>query len=233
MTIRLVNDSTLVTDGEANVIAAACTIQLHQHVARAWGIANPQTVTTRNVRGAYNLLLLDGLDEADALGYHDVDENGVPYIKIGCSATIGAGEQVSTVVSHECCELQCDIWCASWSYSAAHSFLLATEVCDPVQDRSYTIRSPAASGHLVRVSDFVTPAYFTDTPASDQLSWMRSLTQPFSFTHGGYVIRMQAGKVDNVFGAKFPDWKRATKAQPGSRTFWRHVNMALTLGGPA
>ena len=227
MDIAFINQSSLIDDGEVSSIAEACAVQLKDHVAGAWNIQNPLAVTTSLGADSFPFYFVDDIPEAPgALAYHDVDKNGVPYGKIGVGTTLNANESVSSAASHEAVELQCDIYCASWSFSGRLHSLVATEACDPVQSDTYKI---PVSGASVLVSNFVTPYYFTDIPGDQSLDYLGTLKESFGMSSGGYQIRMTAGKVTNSWGADVPPAVRAGKEKSHGRTFWRHVEIALAL----
>jgi hypothetical protein len=226
MDIGLINQSSAVDDGQVRNIAAACTIQLREHVGPAWNIAEPIQVVVGETPGAYPFYLVDEIPEAPgALAYHTV-EHGVPTGRIGVLTTLRAHESIESATSHEAVELQCDIFCASWSFSSRLGCLVATEACDPVQSESYEID---VNGTKVEVSNFVTPAYFADDPSGAKVDHLGSLGRSFDVARGGYQVQMKAGKVHNVFGQAFPDELKAAKAASRGRTFWRHVTMAVAL----
>jgi hypothetical protein len=226
--IVLINQSTKITDAEVEHIAHACDAQLRDDVAPAWDIKHPLRVTTTPDTSSYPFFMVDDIPEAPgALAYHYVQTNGVPAGKIGVKTTLDAGESVASATSHEAVELQCDIFCASWSYSDRLQCLVATEACDPVQGDSYTIK--VAGGAKVEVSNFVTPYYFTEDPLGNALDHLGTLKRPFDIAKGGYQIRMKGGKVSNVFGTAFPAKVRAAKEAGHGRTYWRQVTMAIAL----
>jgi len=219
----------VIKDAAVAQIAAACNSQLQNEVALAWDVKNPLTVTAGASAGAgsYPFIFVDEIPEAPgALAYHFVQDNGVPAGKIGVKTTESAGESVSSATSHEAIELQCDIFCATWSFSNRLRCLVATEACDPVQSETYTI---TVHGTAVEVSNFVTPAYFTDNALGRPLDHLGSLNRTFDVAHGGYQIQMKAGRVRNQFGAGFPEALRAAKEASQGRTFWRGVTMALAM----
>lgn len=225
MGLTFINQSTAVTDTEVKAIAAACNSQLAHEVATAWDIKRPLKVKAAKTAAAdaYPFFFVDDIPEAPgALAYHYVQDDGVPAGKIGVRTTLDAGESVSVSASHEAVELQCDIFCASWSYSSRLRCLVATEACDPVQGDTYRIGS-------VDLSNFVTPAYFTDDALGAPLDHLGNLAETFAIAKGGYQIQMKGGRVTNVFGDEVPDAVRAGKAASQGRTFWRHVTMALAM----
>ena len=228
MAIALINQSSAMTDEQVKNIADACSIQLRDHVAPAWDIKSPQEVRTELEPSSYPFFFVDNIPEAPgALAYHFVQDNGVPAGKIGVETTLKAGESVESATSHEAVELQCDIFCAAWSYSDRLQCLVATEACDPVQADTYEIE--VADRTKVEVSNFVTPYYFTEDPLGQPLDHLGNLKQTFDMSPGGYLIQMKAGKVSNVYGADFSSALRAGKEASRGRTFWRNVTMAIAM----
>jgi len=229
MGIVFVNQSTVLSNDDVAQIAEACDRQLQEDVAAAWNIKEPFHVTTTPDASSYPFFFVDSIPEAPgALAYHFVQPSGVPAGKIGVKTTQATGESVSSAASHEAVELQCDIFCASWSFSDRLRCLVATEACDPVQNESYNIK--IGDGTLIEVSDFVTPYYFTEDPLGQPLDHLGSLSQTFGIAPGGYQIRMKGGKVTNVFGDGFPPKLKAAKEASFGRTYWRQVTMELALG---
>ena len=228
MTISLVKQSDLITDVGLDQIAQACDRQLQHEVAAAWGIKDPQKVITGPDPTAYQFFFVDEIPEAPgALAYHYVDpDTGVPAGKIGVKVSRDAGESVSSATSHEAIELQCDIFCASWSYSNRLRSLVATEACDPVQSQTYTVD---VQGTPVEVSNFVTPWYFSregpgPPPGPPQRPHrnLRDRTWGLPDTHEG---RRRAQRLRRRISAEL---RRAKEASRG-RTYWRHVTMALAM----
>ncbi len=228
MAIALINQSSSITDEQVKNIADACNVQLRDHVAPAWDIKSPQEVRTGLEPSSYPFFFVDTIPEAPgALAYHFVQDNGIPAGKIGVETTLKAGESVESATSHEAVELQCDIFCAAWSYSDRLQCLVATEACDPVQADTYEIE--VADRTKVEVSNFVTPYYFTEDPLGQPLDHLGNLKQTFDMSPGGYQIQMKAGKVSNVYGADFSSALRAGKEASRGRTFWRNVTMAIAM----
>jgi hypothetical protein len=226
--ITFINQSTLISDTEVKQIAEACDLQLRNDVAKAWNIGDPLGVSTKPSEHSYPFYFVDTIPEAsDALAYHDVADDGTPYGRLGVKTTLDAHETVQGAASHEAVELQCDIFCVSWSYSNRLQCLVATEACDPVQNDSYTIE--IGDGTRVEVSDFVTPYYFTDDPLDHPLDHLGKLEKTFDIAPGGYQIQMKGGAVTNKWGPKVSAELRAAKDASRGRTFWRHVTMAIAM----
>jgi hypothetical protein len=223
--IVLINQSSAISDDEVRQTAEACDTQLREHVAPAWNFAEPLSVAfaTEVAADSFPFLFVDDIPEAPgALAYHYVEDNGMPAGKIGVNTTLQANESVSAAASHEAVELQCDIFCAAWSFSSEHRCLVATEACDPVQSYSYQIGD-------VDVSDFVTPYYFTDNALGHELDYLGMISKPFEIAPGGYQIRLKAGRVYNRYGDQFSDALRAAKDASHTRTYWRQITVAIAL----
>ena len=225
MGIVLINQSSAIKDDDVKQIAAACHIQLRDHVGPAWNFAEPLSVSfaSKPDANSFAFFFVDDIPEAPgALAYHFVDDNGMPAGKIGVKTTLNAGESVSAATSHEAVELQCDIFCAAWSFSSELRCLVATEACDPVQSYSYKVGGQD-------VSDFVTPYYFTDNALGHPLDYMKKLSKTFEIAPGGYQIQMKAGRVFNKYGDGLTDALRAAKDANQTRTYWRQITMAIAL----
>jgi hypothetical protein len=212
MGIQIVTHSSKYPKAVATTHAAAISKQLTE-MAKRWRVQS-LAVSTRSHPSWSQCLVLDSLDQAGALGYHDVDDNGKPYIKIGVDVTLDAGLSVSSVISHECCELLADQFCQMWAYSGRS--LVALEVCDPVQDQSYRIDG-------MEVSNYVLPSWFQ---ADSEGPWdaLGELDGPFSYSAGGYLITMTAGRIQYVNAARALVDRSFSRR---GRTWWRTIDAAL------
>ncbi len=213
------------TDTQVADYAEACNIQLHEHVAPAWR-QSPLSVSVHNHPSWYRFEFHSTIPEAPgALAYHDVDENGKPYGRIGVKTTLDAGETVSSAASHEAVELFCDTFCQDWMFSNRLRALVAKEACDPCQSQSYEIDG-------VEVSDFVLPTYFEEGTSAARFTYRDNVSESFGIASGGYQIRMKAGTVTNVFGDVPPSpTLMAGKGQSHGRSYWREVQAALIFSG--
>jgi hypothetical protein len=190
-------------------------------VRATWGIRSNKAIETTTNAGSIRFAVVDEIPEApDALAYHDVDEHGRPYGRLGLHVCEQAGMSISSVLSHELVEMQGDLYCQEWSYSGRLRCLVAVELCDPVQSDTYTLGS-------VEVSNWVTPWYFIEEEHGRDYDWCRKLAESFSIAPGGYQIQMHAGAVSNVFGREFPEPVYRAKEHARGRTFWRAVTAAL------
>ena len=229
--ISLLNKSTLVTNSDAALMAAACAKQVVNHVAPAWGklpmavkfYANEAQVPA----GAYRMYLLDDSDQAGALGYHAETPEGFPYGRVFAKPVLdnnGTMLQgtltVASVVSHEVIELFCDPDVNAW-YDGPGNKDYAAEACDPVEGDSYDV-SVGLTMKKVSVSNFIIPAWFKVTPAKGEtFDYLKKLSKPFTMTAGGYWIVRSHGAEQQVmaeYGLLFPEWKKVVKQHEAARS---------------
>lgn len=222
MRISVINKSTKFTDAAAlAAIVAACQAQLVD-VAKAWGRTDPGRLSLATVApppaGVDQLVLFDTSDQAGALGYHGTTPDGQPYARVFVAPILDNGGTVSstplsisTTISHELCEMYVDPRANKW---ADNSFgaLYALEVCDQVESDAYRIGA-------VMVSDFLYPSAFNpQLPTGERIDQMGLLPVPFMLRPGGYAVVVRHGTVTQIFGEHYPEWKRASKLHPASRT---------------
>ena len=225
MKIQIVNHSTSVTTEQATTWAIAVAAQLREDVAPAWERVAPEVEITGNENEdptAFQLRIFDDADQAGALGYHDVDPNGRPYGKVFARTTAQAGGNVSTTVSHEAIELFLDPDCTLWAIGKDNR-LHAVEGCDAVEADEY---EKTVGDTTVKVSSFLLPPYFSaNPPAGSRFDFLGKLSAPSpEKTAGGYTIDAtisgegQSFARSVAFHESMPEWKRAIKAHPASRT---------------
>ena len=118
----------------------------------------PKKQRLPDLRGDAVLYLWDKIDSADADGYHDTNNRGIPY---GFVLTDLAVDPAWTVtLSHEALELMADpqgnlLVKGPHPKDHRHKVYHWFEMCDAVQDESYEIDK-------VLVANFVLPHYFTE-----------------------------------------------------------------------
>lgn len=216
------NGALTLSDADAASIVAALNLQVPDLKA-AWPtlpvITNVVATVNTVPSGALKAYFLANADVAGALGYHDVDPQGDPYIRVFTETVLSNGGSalsgsvsISVCASHEMCEAAVDPKCTATATSpTGHSWAL--ETADPVESNFYTVTTPL--GIVVAVSDFVYPAFFQNSPGPyDKLGILKA---PFSIAPGGYAI------IDNQqsFGMLYPEWRQTTKAFPAARTYRR------------
>jgi len=199
------------TDAEVQRIADACDVQVHYHLAPVWiTLRRKVRVVAQHSKvpaGDHLLRLVDYSDVSDALGYHFEDEGDVVTGVVGVGTILDAGASVlsgqyavSTVISHEVCEMVVNPWVSGW-LDTGRGWLVATEVSDPVQSDYYEING-------VAVSNFVTPDFFSPVvSAGDRFDYLGVLSAPFQIADGGYVLNYEDGQINTYYGAvRPPDW---------------------------
>lgn len=215
--ISVYNLSSHVTDTECEKATLAVAKQLSRDVAPFWGLV-PALEFVRHggsgTPGSSPCYILDQPDVDGALGYHDEGADGTAYIKIFCNPIFNSGGtalsgalSLSAVLSHEVLELTGDGPANRW-VDGPDNRDYALELCDACEDQYYDIDG-------VSVSDFLLPAFF-DPKASknSRLDFLGLLAEPFSMTPGGYqIVRTETGKVSQVWGASYPQWKVAAKVR--------------------
>jgi hypothetical protein len=236
MHLAFVNDpvkSTRISNTDAVKIAGAVSRQLRLHFAPTWNRGAPGVAFVADeahlLPGQFPLYFFDNADVAGALGYHDVTPAGLPYGRIFVETVLSNGgtlltgsNSVSVCASHEALELAGDEFCNQYA-QANDGYSYAVELGDPVENDSYVM-----SGTGVSVSNFVLPEYFSQTPEEGaKFDYMGRLIAPFTLTAGGYAIRMKDGKVTQIFGESYPQWKLPGKQHPVSRTARRMAGSAV------
>lgn len=222
-TIYVTNQSTDVSDNDVAAMVAACSKQIAQHVAPAHFVtAAPVLFLPKGApsptRQARIISLQNQLDDPQAAGYHTQDGSEHIWGVVGTEVALENGSKVltgamsiSTILSHEICEMFMDPFCSLWADNG-HGLLIAFEIGDPVQSDFYTIGQ-------VAVSDFVTGPWFNPMAArSDKFDYMGRVKTPFTLSRGGYWVQAKEGKTTQKFGAEFPDWVRRMKEHDPTRT---------------
>src|SRR2546428_2377769 len=73
-----------------------------------WGTPAKLVKTTTFRKGAWALALLDDADVANALGYHDLTPDGLPFAKVFVKSTLAVRQKVSVTACHELAEMLVD-----------------------------------------------------------------------------------------------------------------------------
>ena len=221
--IAVINQSTLVALDEIRRVTAALQKQLDGDYAAIWGLTarlevhEPASVPP----DAWQLVVLDDSDQANALGYHELTSSGRPLGKVFVRSVQQSGGAWSVAASHELLEMMADpdINLAAEGYAPndrSRTAFYAYENCDPVEGDVYDIDG-------VSVSDFAYPEFFEIEPAGgarfDQLALVKA---PFTLRPGGYMSYILIGKGEGwkqIFG----DASRAAflLPRPGGRRFQR------------
>lgn len=250
MRISIANISSSVSDTELATVVHAIQRQVHEDFNPLWGMDATLRVVDvpRELKPDPELNLSDfvlyvgELDDdpakiENALGYHSLNESGVPFGFVFVDIAAQIKEAWSTTLSHEVLEAIADPD-VNLSVIAPHpddsskAVLRDYEVCDPVQADSYKIDG-------VAVSNFVTPLYFARLPnrVTTRTDYMQTGVKRFGVRPGGYYtyIDLATGEQDQVNGRgaeKRNEAKRAAFARAGvQRRVDRHQSLTLLALG--
>lgn len=170
------------------------------------------------------MAILDDLDQAGALGYHDVDGKKRPFGR--CKAAKDPND--ATTLSHEFLELARDPGTDLW-LPMPDGRSIAYEICDPCQEETYQINVTIGDeSRWITVSDFVLPAYFV-AGAPGPYSHCDTIDTPFGTARGGggwRLLKDSSGKVVSDFAGLDPRPTvvaalAARGRDPGSRSYQR------------
>src|SRR5204863_985342 len=106
--ISIINASTAVSDADAKPVVEALQQQVDDHFAPAWGSSAHLNFVPKGGHpdpGSWWLVILDSSDQAGALGYHDLTQEGLPIAKAFAGSDIQYGYSWSVTVSHELLEM--------------------------------------------------------------------------------------------------------------------------------
>jgi hypothetical protein len=220
---------------DAAKIVEALNLQNADMVA-AWGAAKQAShVLVANAAaapaGAVLAYFLYNADVAGALGYHDVDPQGNPYIRVFVETIVSNGGttltgslSVSVCAGHEADEEDVDPSCTATA-TAPSGDVWALEVSDPVESSSYNVK--LADGSQIAVSDFVYPSFF-QAQGTAPFDHTGVVSAPFTIAQGGYAIinnqavygyRAGSGQTTtDREAAEYPEWRWKMKTFPRART---------------
>jgi hypothetical protein len=180
--------------------------------------ARPRPNSLPEMRGDALIYIWDKIDVADALGYHDRNDNGIPFGIVSLNECRKAGDNWTTTLSHEALELLGDpdsnLLVKGPHPGDRRRFVFHWfEMCDAVQGESYEIDG-------VQLSNFILPAYFTRGERAgtrnDFLSrpYEGEVLQSFGVNPGGYVgFYDPEKKTDTTFARKNDAKARAVMAR--------------------
>lgn len=169
--IVVINFTTDISDRKVQHIVRAVNRQIIEDFMPIWGVGRELQLQASSftptldedilkediVRGSAAIYLVDQATVAGALGYHALNNAGVPYGFV--YTDLSNGDDWSVTLSHEALELVLDpnvnaLIIGPDPEGSNDTVLHTYEVCDAVERTSYFIDE-------VEVSNFVTPAYFT------------------------------------------------------------------------
>lgn len=215
--LSIVNQTSVLHSSDVAAYAKAQQVQLTRDFLPYWGVSFQLYVrpSINSIpKGSWVLWLLDDSDVQNALGYHDLTQDGKPIAKAFVKTDMLNNLKWTVTASHEILETAVDPFCDSLVVSSGPQGvrLWAKETADAVEsdDDGYDIGQ-------VRLSNFVLPSWFGSGPAP--YDFRSLLSGPYQIRPGGYMsvldVRPQAGSQPNwteVFGDQVG---RARMRHPG------------------
>lgn len=227
LTLYWADISGQLTATQVQLIVSALNLQAPQ-LAKTWSQPLTTHLYVADVAampaGSTKAYFIKDSDQAGALGYHSVDPQGDPYIRVFTDSILSNGGtvmdselSVSSCASHEACELGVDPSC-TLTATAANGDVWCLEVGDPVESTSYNV---TVGGRPVAMSDFVYPSFF-DPKGVAPFDACQAAGAPFTLAPGGYaVVNNQQVFAKMADGSDYPDFKKANKEFPAARTYRR------------
>src|SRR5258708_24239792 len=109
--IAVINASTVLTDDQVQAAVPALQTQVHRDFAPIWGIDADVSFVPSGSNpnpGLWWLTVLDDSDQAGALGYHDITDQGLPLGKGFAGTDLKYSKQWTVTASHELLEMLAD-----------------------------------------------------------------------------------------------------------------------------
>lgn len=188
--ISVINSSTVVSDADVAAAVPDLQTQVSRDFAPAWGIDAAVSFIPKGKKppaGSWWLVVLDNSDQAGALGYHDLTNDGLPLSKVFAGSDKQYGYNWTITASHELLEMLADpdinltVFVQS---SNKAGVLYAREVCDACEADALGYKIGNTS-----VSDFVFPSWFESfrKAKSTTFDQQKHLTKPFELAAEGYI----------------------------------------------
>lgn len=213
--IAVINESTVISDSEVKGMLPAFTQQWNQDLKAVWGVDDavftfyPQGQPPAS--GTWWLVFLDDSDQAGALAYHDLTNEGLPISKVFVKTLQADNASVSVGATHELCEMAVDPWLNS-AYQDPHGTFWAGEVCDPVESDQYGYEIGG-----VLVTDFITPNWFDHQHAQASIDFRGHAQTPFQVLGGGYAQKWDPHRGWVQITGRMARSQHASHASEGTR----------------
>jgi hypothetical protein len=184
---QVINQTTVLSDGDAVKVVPALQTQWTRDLAPAWGLGHAQfSFVPKGGKPAADTWwgpLVDDPDVAGALGYHDLTSSGLPIWKVFAKLDLQNNLSWTVTASHEMCETGVDPRINA-AKQAGGTFW-AAEICDAVE-------SDADGSEIdgVKVSNLVLPAYF-EPGSPGPWDLQKLLTGPLTLRPGGYMSYLE------------------------------------------
>jgi hypothetical protein len=213
--IAVINESTVSTDADVQNMLPAFSQQWNTDLKQVWGVDDATFSFVPSgqqpASGSWWIVFLDDSDQAGALAYHDLTDEGLPISKVFVKSILDDKSSLSVGATHEMCEMAVDPWLNS-AYQDLQGAFWAGEVSDPVEDDQYGYEIGG-----ILVTDFVTPNWFGHQHSQTQIDFKGHAMSAFEVLSGGYAQKFdpQQGWVQTT-GSKAKLSKMA-HASEGSR----------------
>ena len=216
-TIACFNKATVALGGSVTFDRLISTLQtfVDDYFVPVWGTPAKLVKTTTFRKGAWALALLDDADVANALGYHDLTPDGLPFAKVFVKSTLAVRQKVSVTACHELAEMLVDP-AINLCSTGPHNLFYAYETADAVEEVEFSINGLA-------MSDFVYPAWFEalHKPGSTRFDYAKRVTRPFQILRGGYMSVFKNGTWTQVFGSAAKRRRFRQEDRRGHRSVYR------------
>jgi hypothetical protein len=183
--IAVINESTAIADADVQKMLPAFAQQWNKDLAPVWGVDPADfTFIPKNqmpAAGSWWLVFLDNSDQAKALAYHDLTNDGLPISKVFVKTLRDDNASISVGATHELCEMAVDPWLNS-AYQDPKGVFWAGEVCDPVESDQYGYNIGD-----VLVTDFITPNWYAHAHAGNTIDLKGHAHKAFDVLAGGYA----------------------------------------------
>jgi hypothetical protein len=215
LTIAAICEATSFSEDKMKAMLPAFQTQLNRDLAPVWGTQQIQIAFTpkgkQPAAGSWWLVFLDDSDQADALAYHDLTNDGLPISKVFVRTLLRDKASISVGATHELCEMMVDPW-LNGAYEDSHGTFWAAECADPFEADQYGYEIDG-----VLVTDFATPKWFGYQHEKGAVDFCEHSKTAFSVLSGGYAQqRRGSGDWKQITGREAKSFARAA-APNGSR----------------
>jgi hypothetical protein len=184
ITIAVINESAI-SDAEIQKMLPAFETQWNRDLRPAWSLQESKFVLVGKADqvpgGAWWLVWLNDSDQADALAYHDLTDEGLPLSKVFVRTIQGDNASLSVAATHELCEMAIDPTLNLAAQDQAGTFW-AYEIADPVQNDQYAYEIDG-----VMVTNFLLPSWFGFKSAKAPFDFKHHCTDAFQVLIGGFA----------------------------------------------
>jgi hypothetical protein len=187
--IAFTNLSTVLKDAEVQAAIKPLQMQISRDFAPIWGVEADLSFVAKDTKPppkTWVIGVFDDSDQAGALGYHDLTEDGLPLGKVFARTDIQYNSAWTVTASHELLEMLADpdINLYALLQNGIEISFYAYEVCDACEADEFGYK---INGTLV--SDFVYPPWFEGfrKPGSTQFDQQNQITKPFDLLKDGYI----------------------------------------------